>query len=137
VTIILGGDSPNKTFFLKEQDGRYLFFPCIIFRAAAMSGATEWRLHWGTNFRPSEIFVGRKKKANIHNVEGEGKGRKHNFRPLMTIPPTSNVIFVERFFQRKKPNKYPKYPVPPKEHISPTQKLPCKPRRTAPTSHTS
>jgi len=49
VTIILGGDSSNKTFFLKEQDARNLFsfHNRINFRAAAMSGATEWRLRWG------------------------------------------------------------------------------------------
>jgi hypothetical protein len=49
VTIILGGDSLNKTFSLKEQDARYLFFfhKSMIFKAAAMSGATEWRLRWG------------------------------------------------------------------------------------------
>jgi hypothetical protein len=38
VTIILGDDSLNKTFSLKEQDARNLFFPCKIFKAAAMSG---------------------------------------------------------------------------------------------------
>jgi len=43
VTIILGGDSSNNTFFfLKEQDARNLFsfHNRINFRAAAMSGAT-------------------------------------------------------------------------------------------------
>ena len=43
MTIILGGDSLNKTFFLKEQDAIYLFFfhqSRFIFRAAAMSRAT-------------------------------------------------------------------------------------------------
>jgi hypothetical protein len=54
VTIILGGDSLNKTFFpLKEQDARNLFFfhnsRELIFRAAAMSGATRTisqKLNW-------------------------------------------------------------------------------------------
>jgi hypothetical protein len=50
VTIILGGDSSNKTFSLKEQDARNLFFfhnSRIIFRAAAMSGATLFMIYQG------------------------------------------------------------------------------------------
>jgi hypothetical protein len=44
MTIILGGDSLNKTFSLKEQDAKNLFFfhnSRIIFKAAGMSGATD------------------------------------------------------------------------------------------------
>ena len=44
MTIILGGDSLNKTFPLKEQDARYLFFFHNLedyLWAAAMSGATR------------------------------------------------------------------------------------------------
>ena len=44
MTIILGGDSLNKAFFLKEQDARNLFFfhkSRKKFRTAAMSGATS------------------------------------------------------------------------------------------------
>jgi hypothetical protein len=50
VTIILGGDSLNEIFSLKEQDVRNLFFfhkSRLFFRAAAMSGATrlsDWKL---------------------------------------------------------------------------------------------
>jgi hypothetical protein len=50
---------------------------------------------------PSEKrgFIGRKKEVDVHNVEGEGKGRKHNVRPLMTIPPTSNINFISPYLK--------------------------------------
>jgi hypothetical protein len=49
VTIILGGDSLNKTFpHQRTRCQISVLFPqsLIFFKAAAMSGATEWRLHW-------------------------------------------------------------------------------------------
>jgi hypothetical protein len=41
----------------------------------------EQAIRMGRITDPSEKrgFVGRRKEADIHNVEGEGKGRKHNF----------------------------------------------------------
>jgi len=59
----------------------------------------EQAIRMGRITNPSEKrgFVGRKKEADIHNVEGEGKGRKDNFRPLMTIPPTSNINFTSPY----------------------------------------
>jgi hypothetical protein len=63
-------------------------------------------------------FIGHKKEANVHNIEGEGKGRKHNFQA--THDHSSHIQHKFHFVLSKKPNKYLKYPVPPKEHISPT-----------------
>jgi hypothetical protein len=63
VTIILGGDSLNKTFSLKEPDARNLFFSkdFNFFKAAAMSGATlsmVWSLLMNMGLGHMEFKVG-------------------------------------------------------------------------------
>jgi len=51
VTIILGGDSLNKTVSPKEQDARYMFFfhyPDFFLSIAAMSGCDRMATPLGT-----------------------------------------------------------------------------------------